>query len=310
MPKASSKRSTGPYMTGRDLRHVTYLPLLTAIAWFLPERAWPRAAMALARVPKRLALYRLGDAEAGVVPVDGQTRAADRILRLLQVLRENRPGGWRPDIGLEGAEHLASALEVGQGAILWVADMRAASLVAKKAIGGAGHAIAHLSRPEHGISRSPFGIAYLNGLVRRAEDGYLDERVRITAGEEMRAMARLRALLGENRIISITASGEGRVVNWLPFGGGCIALATGAPALAHASGAALLPVFAVETGPGRFRVVIEAPIPVDRDAKRPVAIRAASEAFLARHVPYVAANPREWRGYSYLRATHPDDGGA
>ncbi len=64
--------------------------------------------------------------------------AGEQILTILQLLRDLRPGDWRPEIRLAGLEHVEAALGRGNGAILWVGFSVHGDLVAKMAFTGRG----------------------------------------------------------------------------------------------------------------------------------------------------------------------------
>ncbi|MFQ5955374.1 MAG: hypothetical protein ACE5JZ_09960, partial [Kiloniellales bacterium] len=76
--------------------------------------------------------------------------------------------------------------------------------------------------------------------------------------------------------------------------------ATGAADLAHATKAALLPVFPVREPEGHYRVVIEPPLVVRRDLPRREASDLALREYTARLAPYVLAYPGQWRGWLHL----------
>lgn len=300
-------KSTRRRIEPRDVRLVIYLPLFVLIAWLLPRRLWLRIARGLARLPSRMSVYRLrSDPTSAHRPFDTAERMARRYLKLFEYLRCLRPGGWHPPLQITGADQLRALEAEGRGAILWVANFRSAGLTAKMALGRKGFAVAHLSRPEHGFSNTEWGIRYLNAIARRAEDRYLAERVPVDAGLEVTALTRLRKIVKAGGIVSITAGAEGRKLTWTEVPGGWFPLATGAPALAHATGAPLVPVFAVPDG-AAFAVEIGPPIEIDTKAPRDDAVRAATAAFLDRHRPHIDRAPTEWRGYGHIR---PMPGGA
>ena len=127
----------------------------------------------------------------------------------LQNLRVWRPrflgGGWNPRVTLSGAEHLAAALAAGRGGILWVGHFAFNSNVTKIALSAHGHPIAHMSRPEHGFSKTRFGVALLNPVRRIPEDRYLRQRIVYDRRNPAAAMRRMIGTLNGNGILSITA---------------------------------------------------------------------------------------------------------
>jgi lauroyl/myristoyl acyltransferase len=105
-------------------------------------------------------------------------------------------------------------------------------------------------------------------------------------------------------MVSITAGAwEGLKVNRAPFLGGALPLATGAPALAHATGAALLPLFTVRQKVGApICTIIERPIAIAAGGSRSKAIAEANRQYVLRLEPHVLAHPDQWRGWHYLGA--------
>ena len=96
------------------------------IAWLVPESRWSRAcrllAHALMRVPhggsgidELIAGQGFSDGAASIY----EASQAAALESLLQLLRDYRPGGWRPTVTVEGGEHLEEALERGHGTVLW-----------------------------------------------------------------------------------------------------------------------------------------------------------------------------------------------
>ncbi len=66
---------------------------------------------------------------------------------------------------------------------------------------------------------------------------------------------------------------------------------------AHATGAALLPVFPVREPGGLYRVVIGPPLEVRPELARRQASELALRDYAARLAPYVLAYPEQWRGW-------------
>ena len=219
-------------------------------------------------------------------------------------------GRWSPAIALEGRERIDAALARHGAAVLWVAHTACNSNVVKRALHDLGYALHHVSRPEHGFSKTRFGIRFLNVLRRRAEDR--DLRSRIVIGDARAAMRRALARLREpGSLVSITAgSWEGAKLLRVAFLDADILLGRGAAGLARATRAPLLPVFAARTGSDqRFVVRIGPPIPVDRMGAKDAALLAAAAEFARRTEDFVAHYPDQWRGWTSLApAATPRDG--
>jgi lauroyl/myristoyl acyltransferase len=297
--------------TRDDALFMAEWPILRFAAAAIPENRWADVAMWVERTKVRvgqpsptkharvirqaLALTSLKEAEA-----IAWRAAAGRTEHHIQVMKVLSARGWAPRIHLEGEEHLKHALAKGNGAVLWVAHFCFNTQVTKMALKAAGYRVAHLSRPEHGFSKSQFGIRHLNPLRWNAEISYLDKRIVIDRTNPGSSLREAKTMLADNRVVSITAGAwEGRRVVRGPLLGGRLALASGAPNLAHRTGAALLPVTTTRVGGKAFRVKIGEPLPTGFQEK-PEAIRAATAGFLTVLEMAVLESPDQWRGWKYL----------
>lgn len=178
----------------------------------------------------------------------------------MQCFREYRWGGWHPKLLVSGGEHLAGALSLGNGAIVWVQRMPFSDLLVKKALAGIGYAPHHLTRPAHGFSSSWFGIHVFNRLWTRIEDRYLSERITMQDDSTISAMRALRSRLKENQVISITVDDNVAKTVEVPYLNAKMKLATGPISLSLRHGAPLIPVFTIRSDDGGFEVVIGPPL--------------------------------------------------
>ncbi|MCP5265028.1 MAG: hypothetical protein H6934_02905 [Burkholderiaceae bacterium] len=242
-----------PRTAWSDVATTAALAALAPIAWTCPADWWPRVGKlgsALAcGLHLRASDETLDAIEGARIGPPGSARrvaeqlAAHRIEQRLQVLRELSPRRWRPNVTVHGLEHIEQGLARGRGVVLWVSHFVFASSVAKIALHRAGLPVVHLSRPEHGFSKTRLGIALINPLRRHSEDRHLAGRIEIERQHVWTAMRRLRNLVAGNGIVSMTVGDwEGHRIAWVPFLGGRLPIATGAPKLALQSGATLLPV--------------------------------------------------------------------
>jgi lauroyl/myristoyl acyltransferase len=230
-------------------------------------------------------------------------QAAIRSEHHLQILRSYRPGGWNPTLKVEGEFFLRDALQAGYGAVLWVAHFGFNALATKVALGRAGFGVHHLSRPEHGFSKSRFGIRFLNPIRVHAELPHLAGRVIIDRSQSSKAKGEAERILGSNGIISITAGAwEGRRIAIVELFDGTIEVATGAPSLAISSGAALLPVFTVrDEKTGAIRVIVDAPIAQTKEGDKLEKIDRMSQEFADRLKAYIVEYPEQWRDWKSLQ---------
>jgi lauroyl/myristoyl acyltransferase len=308
-PQRAAER---PYFTGEDAWLLLELAGLAIVATFVPERHWAALSLRLVKLKARLGLFSPAAIQRGLRLVPGASTdpddafriAATRIEHHLQILREAL-WGWSAPVRLVGGERIAEALAKGQGAVLWVAHFSFNALATKKALHSAGFEVSHLSRPEHGFSKSRFGIAFLNPIRVKAELKYLQSRIIIDRSRPGRSVQQARRRLEANRLISITAGAwEGLRVVTLSIHGCSLDLSTGAPALSHLTGATLFPVFTVRA-PDKLEisVVIGEAIPIKPDPARTDAVLAASQEFADRLVRYVDTYPFQWRDWEKIRAT-------
>ena len=287
-------------------------PVLNFAAAAMPENRWADVAMRVERMKVRLgqpsparrapaiqqALRLAGIEEAEAI---AWRAAAGRTEHYIQAMKVMSAGGWVPKMRLEGEEHLKTALARRKGAILWVAHFCFNTQVTKMALRAGGYRVSHLSRSEHGFSKSQFGVRFLNPLRWNAELKYLDKRIIIDRSDPGGSLREAQAVLEDNRIVSITAGAwEGRRVARGRLLGGRYPLATGAPDLAQRSGATLLPVFTTRiAGSKAFRVRIGEPLATEFEDKLE-AIRAATVGFQAALGIAVLESPDQWRGWKYL----------
>lgn len=319
-------RSLGqrPLWQRSDLAIAGSLLALLPPAWALPERAWWSLCRAVARTPWLVDQATLAKTIAGIaaaLPEPDPARARAIALDLqaavyelrMQNLRAWRPGaGWRPDLILDGEPHLKSVLARGKGAILWVAHFAFNGGITKMALHERGHPVSHLSRPEHGFSKTRFGIACLNKVRCGPEDRYLHQRIVYDRHAPSTAMRRMMRVLKDGGIVSITAGAwEGIGIAEGPLLGGVLSLATGAPRLAAVTGAEILPVFSIRGREGRWRVAIQEALDLARDRSQEELSATAAAEYLRRHEPWVRAYPEQWRGWKEWRKapTVPTDTG-
>lgn len=293
-----------PLARASDAKQVALLATSLVLSWLLPRRAWPGACHALTRLTAspRLAygrdLRRRAPPELAVragLTVPEFVRASEdlHVEGYFELLRGYRPFAAEPEVRLEGLENVRAALEAGRGAILWVAGCVSSDLITKLAFHQAGLRVVHLSRPTHGFSTSRFGMRLLNGVRRRREDRYLAARV---VTDDRNAPGPLRELyrtLNANGLVSITAGDEARSPIERPFLGRKLRIAPGAPLICGKTDARLLPAFTMRLEPGRYRVVVQPPIPIEGD-RRP---DSAVDGWVQRLDAFARAHPLLWTGW-------------
>lgn len=303
MSDISVKKQASLRPTRRDWYLMFRLPVLAATAWLVPARWWYH-------------FKRRKDAGAdptGVrraFPSRKERRSTGESLYLAEMVtyfREFRPGGWKPKISVKNLDILAGALAGGRGAVLWVANFDYANLVSKKALWDAGYRCHHLSRPDHGPSSSPFGRRFLNWCVQGAEARFLAERIVLSDEGDVAGLRRLRKVLSEGGIVSITAGSSGRQTRTFTCRGVEYVLATGAASLAQSARAPLFAVFTLQTNPDwqSFDVVIEGPLTVVEGADRNEAVASLMQDFVDRHERYLDEYGSYLHWYHHSRS-NPD----
>jgi lauroyl/myristoyl acyltransferase len=296
-----------------DLLIAAGLASLLLPAWVLPEALWAPLWRAAARAPfltSRRAVKQtaksiqtaLGDVDCRRAEGIAQDLKACVYEMRMQDLRAWRPGGWRPNMRLEGEEHLLKALSAGGGAILWLAPFVFNSGPTKIIIHEHGHKVSHLSSPRHGFSETRFGVRLLNRVRCTPEDRYLAQRIVFDRNAPATAMRRMMRVLKAGEVVSIVAaSTEGSEMVKGPIFGGRLPVAIGAPRLAGSTGAPLLPTFTVRDPKLGFRTVIEAPIALDADRTPEENCVVATAEFLRRSESWVRRHPEQWRAWSKWR---------
>lgn len=283
------------------------LLLLSLFAVLIPERYWQRCCFRYEWLKWKAGLFAAEKIRRGrsrLAPAsdaDALEVAASRSEHHTQIMRELILG-WNPDILLAGTENIEQALAGGKGAVLWIAHFSFNSLAAKKAFSAAGFRVYHVSRPEHGFSKSLFGAKVLNPLRVKAEARSLAGRIIIDRNRPAESMHRAMQRLRQNALVSITAGAwEGQTLVAVKIFGAELELAAGAPRLACVSGSPLLPVFTVRpTGSRQIQVIVGSPLPL-YGASRDIIVKAAAEKFASETARYAIANPEQWRDWEKLR---------
>ena len=295
-----------------DLALVLSLPFYFVVSWIIPERGWNGLCRIVQGISRAFSKTNpMVQAVSVLLPGTKIDVAADEIVRELeegrrehyfQVFRDYAPGGWRPEFEITGLHHLEDARASGRGVILWMDHFVFNGLLPKKFLAQAGYPFSHLSRPEHGFSKTEFGVRVLNPLRSRIEDRYLNKRVLIERGAEARSVRTLSKLLKQGEIVSITAGAwEGRKTTTASVFGYEYPLATGAPGIAQSTGADLVPVAVYRLNDnGKFRIDLGDPIRFDREEPKPAAISRAMQEYAAHLEPVIRAFPGQWRGWKYL----------
>jgi lauroyl/myristoyl acyltransferase len=296
-----------------DTRFVIVAPFLVVAAIFCPKRRWHQSASLIDSIGSRShESNSLSQSEIAVCQRLGinqgrlrQIIAASRVHRtehLIHVIHSLANRNWVPRFEITGKHHLDDALRDGKGAVLWVAHFSFASLFTKMALSGAGYKISHISRPEHGVSKSRLGIRYLNWFRSVAENRYLSRRIvhlRHKPGTTKEAAV---TALRNNELLSITVGAwEGRHLATGDLLGTRYTVSTGAPAFAFANGAKLLPVFTLrDADNGDYRVGIGGPLGELARASLDNFVRVTTLELFSLHEAEIRKRPEQWRGWNNI----------
>jgi lauroyl/myristoyl acyltransferase len=300
-----------------DVLEPMKLTIQGALAWTLPQRAWWPVARVLGKLDVVMHPERTRKETAQVAALITGTeveRSATRIIvenwgnewgERFQYLRAWRPGGWSPEIDIIGATHVSAALQRGCGIVFLGGLFSFNNLVPKMAMHRLGLAPISFSVPLHGVSKTAFGIRYLNWIYRDIERLYVGERLMVERAEFAAAMQRMRDYLKDSGTVYFSVGGRGRRTATARFLGGRIIVATGPLAMAYTTGAAVLPLYTRRVGPSRYEVTVGAPIQIPKAADGKPDYEAAVQNFADALTPHVLRDPGQWRGWRLIGTRCP-----
>lgn len=297
-----------PLILPSDLVKLAYLPPAAGVALFLPESWWVRICAGLARLTVALRPRKFADLEDAISTAAESMAivpeiASASMLRLvsnqhlarLQIIASWRRSGWNPEIELHGRRHIDTALEAGHGAILWIQPLVFSELVTKMALFRSGIPVTHLSRFDHGLSRSRIGARLMNWIWTASEVRYLKERLVLYPEDETTALRRLVSELRDNGVVSITVGRQARRVCRLPFMGGDLYLAEGPARLSVKTGAPLLPVFSLRIDRNRYVTQIHPPLLPTADARGAKIVESMLKEYAENLASYVRRAPDQYQ---------------
>ena len=299
--------------SGDDARFLITVPFFLGSSIFCPEAQWPKLASLLQSISSR-ANTKWRSSSAAPILADRLNVSLDGLARIMAESEVNQiehtihgtqtllRKDWRPRLHISGQEHLDEAMAQGKGAVLWVGHFTFASLFTKMALCEAGYELSHISRPEHGFSKSSFGIKYLNGFRCAAENRFLRRRIVHLRDQPGTTRDAALEVLGHNGILSITVGAwEGRHLATGDLLGSRYTVSTGAAAFAFSSGAKLIPVFTTrDSNSCDYRIRIGSPLGTHSASSLEDFLRAATLELLARHEKAILDSPEQWRGWSKL----------
>ena len=295
-----------PVVSAQDLGVFFSLPFMVAVSWLTSEPTWrsianraaPFASAMLSRnqiaLSNRIREF-AGQRQLPLAPEDAALQiVANEIEAAFQVVRDHSPVEWRPDICIDGEEHLIAALSRGKGVILWVSHFSFASLMTKMGLHRKGYLLNHLSRQEHGFSPTHLGIHVLNPVCTMTERRYLASRIVMPEKNPGTVLEDLASLLHTNQVVSITVRSNSNQPVEAAFLDGTLRVAPGAPVLARNTDAALLPVFTKRIDGCRYCVRVDKPIDLSAAPTRREAVISAVNEYTGRLEDEVLEHPGQW----------------
>ena len=171
------------FIEAMDLVLVLTFFFLFWVAWFVPERNWPKICRLIARLHVAVRKTNARELEKALKAgeIDKKPAAFKEAFlaagyeEATQMLREHCPGGWNPRIEVEGQDHLDTALAQGRGAILMTYKCNYGDIVIKKGLHQIGVGCTHLRSFTHPYSGSWFGRSFLNRIQTSVEDRFLEQ---------------------------------------------------------------------------------------------------------------------------------------
>jgi lauroyl/myristoyl acyltransferase len=299
-----------PLAESSDVTRVLWIIACAMVITFTPARWHPSLCRLLARAPSRRKSRGIAAARTvgGLAPDEAITTGRElHARRLLVDLHATRGLLWRRpiDVRVCGREHLDKAVTHAKGAILWVADFVEAGDATKIAFADLGNRLSHLSRPEHGFSKSRFGIACLNWVRQRYENRFLHRRIVFDRRSPQVAKDEMLQLLAENRIVSIMASAH--ELADAGFLQGRLRLALGALNLSRRAGCPVLPVFVLPAADhGGLDVIVEPALVTGNDNDRAEFVVSGVADFVGRLEARVRQQPTAWTGWYRSNVTAAD----
>jgi lauroyl/myristoyl acyltransferase len=187
---------------------------------------------------------------------------------------------WTPEVKIEGLEHLARSLERGKGAILWRMSFTSATVV-NSGLSQSGYDLIHLSSTKHRHSNDSWWSRKVSApFYTRSEARWLHRRV--LRGQGLGYLLELRDELLRNGVVTIVGDlTSARHTEKHKIGNSTHRIPTGAPSLAHSTGASLHTCVAIRTAPFFYCLTIGPDLEVSRIESKPEARRWATAQYAA-----------------------------
>ena len=305
-----------PLITKDDVLFILEYPIVWLLTRIAHERQWLRLTRLMRSVERGLWLGgRISSNDKRIAKtsqrlgLEWNSREiakdvdATRLEHRFQVFKTQSRTGWNPDITLLGEEAIQQAAPGRKGALIWIAHFSFNPLVGKIALNRVGYTVSHVSRPEHGFSKSRFGIKWLNSIRCAAEAKWVRQRIVIDRKDPDGLRKKIQQALHAGEFVSITAGNwEGRAMVTGNLLGAKHTVSIGAPALAHSHSVPLLACFVTRSRDGSSFVVdmshVATPHPQEEKSEF---VGRASANYFDMLEQAVLRSPEQWRGWSSLK---------
>jgi Kdo2-lipid IVA lauroyltransferase/acyltransferase len=276
-----------------------WFPAALVVGRTLPPRPLSAAARATARLYFRLRPKYLAAARANLSIILGEPEDSSRVRRAVEEMVGGHFAAWtdflhfatRPPEetsrlveSVVGFTRIEQGRERGKGVLLLTAHL------GNWEIGGL--MLAEIRQPIHvvlvpdifpGVERARRRLHRHSGVIEIPID-----RSVLPALTVMRA-------LSENAIVGMQGDRDFNNTGIaVPFFGREAYFPRGPLSVAMATGATVLPAFIIRVADGRYRAVVEEPLPVDADKDRDAALRRNLERYVAILERYVRQYPEQW----------------
>jgi KDO2-lipid IV(A) lauroyltransferase len=276
-----------------------WFPLTFALARHLPRQAMSRGAFWAARLYYRLRPKYLRAARANVSRILGLPESDRSVARIAEAMVTNHFAVWLDFLhfasrsperaarlveSVEGYSNILEARGIGRGVILLTAHL------GNWEVGG-------LMLAE---MREPLSVVLVPDIfpgVERARRR-VHERAgvrEIPVGSGFAPTLAIMRALEKNGIVAMQGDRDFNNTGLaIDFFGREAYFPRGPFRMAMATGATMLPSFIVRVPDGRYRAIIEGPLPIDRDGDREAALRRNIERYVAVLERYVRQYPDQW----------------
>ena len=203
---------------------------------------------------------------------------------------------WPVRTEVVGLEHVTDAQNQGRGIIFWGMSF-CGTLFPKIALANAGVALTQLSSADHG-AWYPLTLLgkWVTGPLHCLPEGrYLADRIRMPVDGSSSYLFRVGRVLKNKGCVWLAGERpRAKKLVSVDFLGRDGRFPVGAPLLASRHKAALLPVHTERLGRFHYRVVVEAPVELDKQSGRDEMVNQAINEYAKRLVIRLRKNPGDW----------------